>query len=176
MVCGDVDCVTWCTLVWPAVNQATGVGVDAEYAALCDKYQDVFQEPGMLPHRQLDHVIDLIDESLPPPKYWQYRLSQAKHAEVKQQVEQLLERGWIRPSVSPYGATILFVQKKMGKLRMCIDYRSLNHQTKLNVFPIPCIADLFDCLGKATVFSSIDLSNAYHQVCMREVDEHKMTF
>ena len=50
IVCGDVDCNTWCTLVRPVVNQATGVGVDAEYAALCDKYQDVFQEPGMLPH------------------------------------------------------------------------------------------------------------------------------
>ena len=96
MVRGDVDCVMWCTLVWPVVNQATGVGVDVEYVALCDKYQDVFQDPCMPTCRQLDHAIDLIDESLPLPKHWLYRLSQAKHAEVKQQVEQLLERGWMR--------------------------------------------------------------------------------
>ena len=69
MVRGDVDCITWCTLVRPVVNYATGVGVDAEYAALCNQYQGVFQEPGMLPCRQLDHAIDLFDESLPPPKY-----------------------------------------------------------------------------------------------------------
>ena len=114
MVCGDVGCVTWCTLVRPVVNQATGDGIDAEYATLCDEYQDVFQEPGMPPRRQLDHAIDLIDESLPPPKHRQYRLSQAEHAEVKQQVEQLLERGWIRPSVLLSGALILFVRKKTG--------------------------------------------------------------
>ena len=71
--------MTWCTLVRPVVNQVTGDGmVEAEYAALCDEYQDIFQEPGMPPQRQLDHAIDLIDKSLPPPKHRQYRLSQAK--------------------------------------------------------------------------------------------------
>ena len=74
----------------------------------------------------------------------------------------MLEGGWIRPSVSPYGAPILFLREKTGELRMCIDYRSFNRQTKLDVFPIPRVADLFDRLGKATVFSSIDLSHAYH--------------
>ena len=74
----------------------------------------------------------------------------------------MLDKGWIRPSVSPYGAPILFVRKKTGELRMCIDFRSLNKQTKLDVFPIPRIADLLDKLGRATVFSSIDLATAYH--------------
>ena len=87
MVCSYVDCITWCMLVQTVANQATGAGVDVEYAALCNEYQDVFQEPGMPPYQQLDHAIDLIDESLPPPKHQQYRFSQAKHAEVKQQVE-----------------------------------------------------------------------------------------
>ena len=64
--------------------------------------------------------------------------------------------------MSPYGAPILFVRKKTGELRMCIDYHSLNRQTKLDVFLIPRVADLLDGLGKATVFSSIDLSHAYH--------------
>ena len=71
--------MTWCTLVRPVVNQVTGNGmVGAEYAALCNEYKDIFQEPGMPPRRQLDHAIDLIDEFLLPPKYQQYRLSQAK--------------------------------------------------------------------------------------------------
>ena len=78
--------------------------------------------------------------------------------------------------MSPYGAPILFVRKKTGELRMCIDYRSLNRQTRLNVFPIPRVADLFDQLGKATILSSIDLSHAYHQVCIREGDEPKTAF
>ena len=74
----------------------------------------------------------------------------------------MLEKGWIRPSVSPYGAPLLFVHKKTGKLRMCIDYRALNRQTKLDVFPIPRIADLLDRLGRACFFSSVDLATAYH--------------
>ena len=78
--------------------------------------------------------------------------------------------------MSPYGAPILLVPKNTGELRMCIDYRSLNHQTRLDVLPIPRVADLFDWLGKATVFSSIDLSHAYHQVCIREGDESKAAF
>ena len=78
ILCNDDECVMWCMLVGPIVNQATGVGVDAEDAALCDEYQDVFQEPGMLPHQQLDHVIDLIDGSLLLPKHRQCKLSQAK--------------------------------------------------------------------------------------------------
>ena len=66
--------------------------------------------------------------------------------------------------------------KKTGELRMCIDYRSLNRQTRLDVFPIPRVADLFDRLGKATVFSSIDLSHAYHQVHIHEGNESKTAF
>ena len=78
--------------------------------------------------------------------------------------------------MSPYGAPILIVRKKTGELRMCIDYRSLNRQTRLDVFPIPHVADLFDRLGKATVFSSIYLSHAYHEVRIREGDEAKTAF
>ena len=74
----------------------------------------------------------------------------------------MLEKGWIRPSVSPYGAPILFVRKKTGELRMCVDFRALNAQTKLDMFPIPRIADLLDKLGRARYFSSVDLATAYH--------------
>ena len=74
----------------------------------------------------------------------------------------MLDKGWIRPSVSPYGAPILFVRKKTGELRMCVDFRSLNRQTRLDMFPIPGIHDLLDKLGKARVFSAVDLPSAYH--------------
>ena len=74
----------------------------------------------------------------------------------------MLEKGWIRPSMSPYGAPLLFVRKKTGELRMCIDYQALNRQTKLDVFPIPQIADLLDHLGRAPFFLSVDLATAYH--------------
>ena len=88
----------------------------------------------------------------------------------------MLEKGWIRPSVSPYGATILFVRKKTGELRMCVDFRSLNRQTRLDMFPIPCIHDLLDKLSQARVFSAVDLSSAYHQVRIKEGHEHRTAF
>ena len=74
----------------------------------------------------------------------------------------MLAKGWIKPSVSPYGSPVLFVWKKTGKLQMCIDFHALNANTKLDVFPLPRIADLLDRLGKAKYFSSIDLATAYH--------------
>ena len=69
----------------------------------------------------------------------------------------MLEKGWISPSVLPYSVPILFVRKKMGELRMCIDFCSLNCQTRPDMFPIPCIYDLLDKLGKARVFSAMDI-------------------
>ena len=84
----------------------------------------------------------------------------------------MLEKGWIHLSISPYGALLLFVHKKTGKLRMCINYRALNRQTKLDIFPIPRIADLLDHLGCARFFSSVDLATAYHQICIKQGHEH----
>ena len=88
----------------------------------------------------------------------------------------MLEKGWIRPSVSPYGAPLLFVCKKTGELQMCIYYRALNRQTKFDVFPIPRIADLLDHLGCACFFLSVDLANAYHQICIKQGHEHCTAF
>ena len=73
----------------------------------------------------------------------------------------MVTKGWICPSVSPYGTLILFMHKKTGELRMCVDFRALNSNTQLDVFPLPRISDLLDRLGRATVFSSIDLAHAY---------------
>ena len=88
----------------------------------------------------------------------------------------MLAKGWIRHSVSLYGAPILFVRKKTGELCMCVDFRSLNKQMRLDMFLIPRIHDLLDKLGKARIFSAIDLSSAYHQVRIKEGNKHKMAF
>ena len=82
----------------------------------------------------------------------------------------------MHPSVLPYGAPILFVRKKTGKLHMCVDFRSLNHQTRLDMFPIPHIYNLLDKLGKACVFSAIDLLSAYHWVRIKEGHEYCTDF
>ena len=88
----------------------------------------------------------------------------------------MLEKGWIRPSMSTYGAPLLFVCRKTGELQMCIDYRALNGQTKLDIFLIPCIADLLDHLGRARFFSSVDLATAYHQIRIKQGHEHCTAF
>ena len=88
----------------------------------------------------------------------------------------MLEKGWIGPSMSSYGAPMLFVHKKTGKLWMCIDYHALNRQTKLDVFPIPRIADLLDHLGHAHFFSSVDLATADHQIRIKQGHEHWTDF
>ena len=97
-------------------------------------------------------------------------------AEVKRQVADLLERGLIEPSTSPYGSPVLFVQKKDGSLRMCIDYRALNKQTVKNRYPMPRIDDLLDKLACAKVFSSLDLQSAYNQVRITPEDVPKTAF
>lgn len=84
-------------------------------------------------------------------------MSQAELAECRRQLDSLLEKGWIRPSTSPYGHPILFVRKKTGDLRMCVDYRLLNRQTKMDAYPIPRIDALLDTLSGAGVFTLIDL-------------------
>eukprot|EP00253_Pinus_taeda_P018697 PITA_18697 len=96
--------------------------------------------------------------------------------ELKLQLKEMLDKGYIRPSVSPWGAPVLFVRKKDGTLRLCIDYRQLNKVTIKNRYPLPRIDDLFDQLKGAAVFSKIDLRSGYHQVCIKEEDIYKTTF
>jgi len=90
--------------------------------------------------------------------------------ELKEQLQELLDRGFLRPSVSPWGAPVLFVKKKDGSMRMCIDYRELNRVTIKNKYPLPRIDDLFDQLKGASVFLKIDLLFGYHQLRVREED------
>ena len=120
---------------------------------------DVFPDelPGLPPHREVEFGIDLVTGATPISKA-PYCLSLAKLKELKQQLQELTESGFIRPSTSPWRASVLFVKKKDGSLRMCIDYRMLNSVTIKNKYPLLRIDDLFDQLRGASVFSKIDLS------------------
>ena len=96
--------------------------------------------------------------------------------ELKAQLKDLLDKGFIRPSISPWGASALFVKKKDGFLRMCIDYRQLNKVSIKNKYPLPQIDDLFDQLQGASYFSKIDLRSGYHQLRVRGEDVPKTAF
>ena len=95
---------------------------------------------------------------------------------MKFQLQELLEKGFIRPSVSLWGASVLFVKKKDGTLRLCIDYRQLNKLTVKNKYMLPRIDDLFDQLKGASIFSKTDLRSGYHQLRIKDVDVHKTAF
>ena len=141
-------------------------------------YGDVFPErlPRRLPpRRNVDHEIEL-EPGHAPPSRPTYRLSPPEMDELKKQLEELLAQGFIRPSVSPYGAPILFVRKKDGTLRMCVDYRALNKITIKNKYPLPRIDELLDRLHGAKYFSKLDLMSGYHQVRIKDEDVHKTAF
>ena len=105
-----------------------------------------------------------------------YRMSEKELEELKRQLDLLLEAGYIRPSLSPWGAPVLFAPKKDGGLRMCIDYRGLNKLTIRNQYPLPRIDDLLDRLRDAKIFTKFDLTNGYHQLRIRESDIEKTAF
>ncbi|KAJ9542729.1 hypothetical protein OSB04_029235 [Centaurea solstitialis] len=141
------------------------------------EFPDVFPEdlPGIPPERQVEFRIDLVPGAAPVAKTL-YRLAPPEMQELSNQLEELLAKGFIRPSSSPWGAPILFVKKKDGSLRMCIVYRELNKLTVKNRYPLPRIDDLFDQLQGAAWFSKIDLRSGYHQLKVREEDVHKTAF
>jgi hypothetical protein len=140
-------------------------------------FPDVFPEklPGMPPDREVEFVIDLLPGTAPISK-WPYMMSVEELKELKKQLTELQEAGYIRPSSSPWGAPVLFIQKKDGSQRMCVDYRSLNDVTVKNKYPLPRIEDLFDQMRGARVFSKIDLRPGYHQMKIRPSDIPKTTF
>ncbi|WVZ49811.1 hypothetical protein U9M48_001137 [Paspalum notatum var. saurae] len=141
------------------------------------EYPDVFPEelPGLPPVRAIEFAIDLIPGTAPIAKA-PYRMSGKEYDELKKQLDELLEKGFIRDSVSPWGAPVLFVKKKDGTMRMCIDYRDLNAVTIKNKYPLPRIDDLLDRLKGAKHFSKIDLRSGYHQMRIRESDIPKTAF
>jgi len=137
----------------------------------------VFSEPSGKPKpRVVDHEIHLRDPQAPKPKHRLYKTSPFELAECKKQIDELLARGWIRESNSAYGHPLLFVKKKDGTMRMCVDFRSLNSNTVIDKYPIPRIDELLDRLHGARVFSAIDLRAGYHQLAIKEGHTHYTAF
>ncbi|KAH0776336.1 hypothetical protein KY290_007747 [Solanum tuberosum] len=141
------------------------------------EYPKVFPDdlPSIPPEREIDLGIDLLPDTQPisiPP----YRMALAELKELNEQLKDLLDKGFIQPSISPWGALVLFIKNKDGSLRMCIDYRQLNKVTIKNKYPLPRIDDLFDQLQGANFFSKIYLHSGYHQLRVRGCDIPKMAF
>ena len=162
-------------LVVNAVTTSTPP-MDWREMEIVQEFADVFPENfGIPPSRDTEFTIELLPGTAPQSKA-PYRMAPAELKELKVQLEELLEKGFIRPSVSPWGAPVLFVKKKDGTLRLCIDYRMLNQVTIKNRYPLPRIDDLFDQLQGAAIFSKIDLRTGYHQLRIRESDVAKTAF
>ena len=141
------------------------------------EFSDVFPDDitGLPPYREVEFTIDLIPGTEPisiPP----YRMAPAELREFKAQLEELLSKGFNRPSISPWGVPILFVKKKDGSLWLCIDYRQLNKVTIRNQYPFPRIDELFDQLQGSRVYSKIDVRSGYHQLRVQEGDVPKTAF
>ena len=164
--------------MWLAmIHQVDGVvdttakpGPAIDVQPLLDEHAVVFSEPtGMPPWRARNHRIDLEPGSKTPARP-PYRMSDAELAELRTQLEELLARGHIRPSTSPYAAPVLFVKKKDGSMRLCCDFRALNAITQKNKYPLPRVDELLDRLHGARYFSKLDLRQGYHQI--RVESEH----
>ncbi|GJY79079.1 putative reverse transcriptase domain-containing protein [Tanacetum coccineum] len=148
-----------------------------EDVPVVQEFPEVFPEdlPGIPPTRQVEFRIDLVPGATPVARA-PYRLAPSEMKELAEQLQELTDKGFIRPSSSPWGAPVLFVKKKDGSFRMCIDYRELNKLTVKNRYPLPRIDDLFDQLQGSSIYSKIDLRSGYHQLRVREEDIPKTAF
>jgi hypothetical protein len=159
----------------PCTYAATGIKLK-DIPIVCE-YPDVFPDdlPGMPPDRDIEFIVELQPGTAPISKR-SYRMPPNELAELKIQLQDLLDKGFIRPSASPWGCPALFVKKKDISLRLCVDYRPLNAVTIKNKYPLPRIDILFDQLAGAKVFSKIDLRFGYHQIKIRPSDIPKTAF
>ena len=151
--------------------------VELEKIPVVREFSDVFPEelPGIPPEKEVELSIEIVPGTAPVSRA-PYRMAPTELKELKVQLQELLDKGFVRPSVSPWGAPVLFVKKKDGTLRMCIDYRQINKVAVKNKYPLPRIEDLFDQLKGAGVFSKIDLRSGYYQLRVKEVDVPKTAF
>jgi hypothetical protein len=157
------------------LNQTKAIAL--EDIRVVQDFPDVFPEelPSMLPDHDIEFLIELLPGTTPISKRL-YRMPVNELVELKKQIDEFQAKGFIRPSSSPWGAPVLFVEKKDGTQWMCVDYRSLNEVTIKNKYPLPRIEDLFDQMKGASVFSKIDLRSGYHQLKIRESDIPKTAF
>ena len=151
---------------------------EAERRRLVAEYPDCFPPDlpmELPPEREVDHRIELVAGSTPPSRPT-FRMSPSELDEIKRQIDDLLSKGLIRPSKSPYGAPVILAKKKDGGWRFCIDYRALNAITVKNKYPLPRVDELFDRLQGAKYFSKIDLRCGYWQIKMHPEDVEKTAF
>ena len=141
------------------------------------EFSDVFSNdlPGLPLDCEIEFSIDLLPRTAPISKAL-YRMAPTELKELKEQLVELLDKRFIHPSASPWGALVLFVKKKDGSMRLCINYHELNRVTIKNKYPLPHIDDLFNQLQGAQVFSKIDLCSVYHQLKIKGEDIPKTTF
>ncbi|KAK8701330.1 hypothetical protein V6N13_019718 [Hibiscus sabdariffa] len=144
---------------------------------VASEFVDVFPEelPDLPPTREVEFGID-IQPGTNPVSITPYRIALVELKELKKQLEELRSKGFIRPITSPWGAPVLFIKKKDGSLRLCIDYHQLNRVTVKNKYSLPRIEDLFDQLKDASVFSKIDIRSGYYQMRVKDVDVPKTAF
>jgi hypothetical protein len=159
----------------PCTYAATGIKLE-DIPIVCE-YPDVFPDdlPGMPPDRDIEFIIELQPGTAPISKK-SYRMPPNELVKLKIQLQDLLDKGFIRPSASPWGCPALFVKKKDNSLRLCVDYHPLNAVTIKNKYPLPRIDILFDQLAGAKVFSKTDLRSGYHQIKIRPSDIPKTAF
>jgi hypothetical protein len=157
------------------LNQTKAIAL--EDIRVVQDYPDVFLKelPGMPPDRDIEFLIELLPGT-PPISKRPYRMPVNELIELKKQIDELRAKGFIQPSSSPWGAPVLFVEKKDGTQWTCVDYRSLNEVTTKNKYPLPRIEDLFDQMKGASIFSKIDLRSGYHQLKIWESDIPKTAF
>ncbi|GBG79461.1 hypothetical protein CBR_g29607 [Chara braunii] len=157
-------------------SSPTDLSSNPRVARLLDEFTDIFQSPtGVVSDRPISHDI-ILEAGAVPPKGYIYRMSEVELTVLRAQLDDLLDKGWIRPSSSPYEAAVLFIRKKNKDLQLRIDYHKLNEQTVKNAGPLPRIDDLLERLGGAKYFSKLDLTSGYHQISIRPNDRYKSAF